>query len=164
MHSGDVPVSNPFVHGVVRKVLDYDVELIHLSFYIGNIDLNLTRSDRYLLKVLMSMSEKSIMRQWLYCSTIQCIEGMTFNHRRQKENAFWNKWDSQKEVIIYFAFDVLTDESIVDILIVSGDLLVSPKILLLTFLFSIYVCNIDISYLTFVMYCLILLCYQQCCY
>lgn len=88
------------------------------------------------------------MRQWVYCSTIRCIESMTFNRRWQKENcdSFWNKWDSQKDVIIYFAFDVLTDESIVDIIIVSGDLLVSPKILLLTFLFSIYVCNIDVSY------------------
>lgn len=58
MHSGAVPVSNPFVRGVVKKVLGYDVELIHLSFYLGNTDLNLIQIDRYLLKVLMSLSEK----------------------------------------------------------------------------------------------------------
>ncbi len=68
------PVLKPFRRGVhsyrqrssdVLSEMEYDIEFTCLSFYLGNMDLNLTKSDRYLLKIHMSASKKAITRRRL---------------------------------------------------------------------------------------------------
>lgn len=70
-------------------------------------DLEISKADRYLLKVFMAASKKAITRRWLQkepptvkewsniIRNIQCMEQLTFSLRLQKDkgDAFWGKWD-----------------------------------------------------------------------
>lgn len=107
----DCPVLKSFwdnVHNITRVVLGYDIDFTCSSFYLGNIDLEISKSDRYLLKIFMVSSKKAITRRWLrkeppttnewesIVNDIRCTELMTFSLRLQKDKgiAFWGKWDS----------------------------------------------------------------------
>lgn len=82
---------------IIREVLGYDIEFSCLSFYLGNVDLEISKADRYLLQVFMAASEKAITRRWLrkepptvkewsnIVTNIQCMERLTFSLRLQKD-------------------------------------------------------------------------------
>ena len=112
-YSGDVPFLNPSgkeLQRSIRKVLQYNFNLTCLSFYLGNMDIELPKEDRYLLKIFMAASKKAITRRWLNTETptvsqweaiiknIQTMELLlvTFSLRLQREkgDALWEKWYS----------------------------------------------------------------------
>lgn len=53
------------VHHIVSEFLQYNFNFTCLSFYLGNIDTELPKKDRYLLKIFMAASKKAITRRWL---------------------------------------------------------------------------------------------------
>uniref|UniRef100_A0A672H408 Reverse transcriptase domain-containing protein n=1 Tax=Salarias fasciatus TaxID=181472 RepID=A0A672H408_SALFA len=95
------------VHAIIKSVLCFDIEFTSLSFYLGDMDLNLTRDDRYLLKIFMVAGKKAVTRRWLSAeppntsqwiaivTNIQCMECLTYSLRLQKDkyDAMWRKWD-----------------------------------------------------------------------
>lgn len=84
------------VQCIVKKVLGFDINFTCVSFYLGNIDQKLSKSDKYLLKIFMTASKKAITKRWLskepptinqwmtIVNDIHCMERLTFNLRLQK--------------------------------------------------------------------------------
>lgn len=57
------PVLKPFwegVHSNIREYLSYDTKFTCLSFYLGSMDSELPKNDRYFLKIFVAASKKAI--------------------------------------------------------------------------------------------------------
>lgn len=103
------PYIKPFwkeVAKIILNTLGFAVPFTFISLYLGHLPDGLSKSDTYLLKILLASSKKAITKCWLQkkCPTagifisivkqLHLLEQMTFSIRLQKElgEKQWEKW------------------------------------------------------------------------
>lgn len=91
---------------VIHNIFGDDVDLSFTAIYLGNIAANLTVKEKYLLKILLATSKKTVTRKWLQLepptksewldiiSNVQNMERMTFSLKLQMDKylQYWEKW------------------------------------------------------------------------
>ena len=105
----DCPVIKPFwaeFHKALKSILNTDLPLQFTKLFLGNVDFQTRRPDKYIIGILITACKKALTRRWLLpepptiqewidiVNDIYVMERITFSLRLRKTVfiQLWNKW------------------------------------------------------------------------